>query len=87
MPNLDPGPGPSVRAMKYEIAGDAGDPVVLVPGGLTGWLSWKPHAERLARTRRVVRVQLLPVELGLTGVLTTPEEIPGTTARLTRPSE
>jgi pimeloyl-ACP methyl ester carboxylesterase len=52
--------------MKYETVGD-GQPVVLVPGGLTGWLSWKPHAERLARARRVVRVQLLAVELGLTG--------------------
>ncbi len=59
------------RPMKYEVSGRAGEPVVLVPGGLTGWLSWKPHAERLAKTRRVVRVQLLAVELGLTG-----EELP-----------
>jgi len=33
--------------MKFDITG-AGEPVVLVPGGLTGWLSWKPHAEQLS---------------------------------------
>jgi pimeloyl-ACP methyl ester carboxylesterase len=50
--------------MMYETTGK-GFPVVLIPGGLTGWLSWKPHAERLAHSRRVVRVQLLAVEMGL----------------------
>lgn len=50
--------------MKTEATG-SGDPLVLVPGGLTGWVSWKPHAEQLAATRRVVRVQLLSVEYGL----------------------
>lgn len=44
-----------------------GAPLVLVPGGLTGWLSWKPHAEHLAATRRVTRVQLLSVDHGLRG--------------------
>lgn len=42
-----------------------GAPMVLVPGGLTGWLSWEPHALRLATTRKVIRVQLLSVEYGL----------------------
>lgn len=42
-----------------------GPPLVLVPGGLTGWLSWEPHAERLAANRKVVRVQLLNVQYGL----------------------
>lgn len=51
-------------AMKSEVTG-SGDPVVLVPGGLTGWISWKPHAEQLAPRYRVVRVQLLSVDLGL----------------------
>jgi pimeloyl-ACP methyl ester carboxylesterase len=46
----------------------SGNPLVLVPGGLTGWLSWKPHAEHLAATRRVTRVQLLSVDYGLRGV-------------------
>lgn len=44
-----------------------GEPLVLVPGGLTGWLSWEPHAEHLARERRVIRSQLLSVALGLQG--------------------
>jgi pimeloyl-ACP methyl ester carboxylesterase len=38
--------------------------VVLVPGGLIGWLSWEAHAARLAETRRVLRVQLLNVAHG-----------------------
>ena len=54
--------------MKSEVTG-TGDPIVLVPGGLTGWISWKPHAEQLAINRRVVRVQLLAVDLGLQGAL------------------
>jgi pimeloyl-ACP methyl ester carboxylesterase len=40
-------------------------PLVLVPGGLTGWLSWEPHAARLAASRRVISVQLLSVAYGL----------------------
>lgn len=52
--------------MQSEISG-SGKPVVLVPGGLTGWLSWKPHAEQLASTFTVLRVQLLSVENGLRG--------------------
>ena len=51
-------------AMLSEVTG-AGDPLVLVPGVLTGWLSWIPFAERLASSRKVVRVQLLTVQLGL----------------------
>ncbi len=50
--------------MLTEVTGE-GRPVILVPGGLTGCLSWKPHAERLSATRKVVRVQLLNVQLGL----------------------
>lgn len=42
-----------------------GAPIVLVPGGLTGCISWEPHARRLAATRKVIRVQLLNVEHGL----------------------
>jgi len=52
--------------MLSEIMGE-GRPLVLVPGGLTGWLSWMPFAERLAPSRKVVRVQLLSVQLGLDG--------------------
>ena len=50
--------------MKYEVSG-VGDPIILVPGGLTGWISWIPHAEQLSSRRRVIRVQLLSVDLGL----------------------
>jgi pimeloyl-ACP methyl ester carboxylesterase len=52
--------------MQFEITG-AGRPIVLVPGGLTGWVSWIPIAEQLALTRKVIRVQLLSVQLGLEG--------------------
>lgn len=42
-----------------------GPPVMLVGGGLTGWLSWIPHQERLASRRRAARAQPLIVQLGL----------------------
>jgi pimeloyl-ACP methyl ester carboxylesterase len=51
-------------AMKAEVSG-SGRPLVLVPGGLTGWVSWKPHAARLSADFRVLRVQLLNVDYGL----------------------
>lgn len=51
-------------AMRSQITGQ-GEPLVLVPGGLTGWLSWQPHAERLTEEYQVIRVQLLSVEFGL----------------------
>lgn len=41
--------------------------LVLVGGGLTGWLSWIPHQDRLARRRSVARLQPLNVQLGLEG--------------------
>jgi len=53
-----------VPLMPHEITG-SGAPLVLLPGGLTGWLSWKSHAEILSASRQVVRVQLHNVELGL----------------------
>lgn len=49
--------------MLSKITGE-GRPIVLVPGGLTGWISWEKHAELLSKTRKVVRVQLLNVQLG-----------------------
>lgn len=58
---------PTEPVMPSEVMG-SGKPVVLVPGGLTGWLSWKPHAARLASTFTILRVQLLSVEYGLRGV-------------------
>jgi pimeloyl-ACP methyl ester carboxylesterase len=52
--------------MKSETTGQ-GDSLVLVPGGLTGWMSWKACAEALSEKYRVTRVQLLAVDLGLQG--------------------
>jgi pimeloyl-ACP methyl ester carboxylesterase len=45
-----------------------GDALVLVPGGLTGWLSWVPHQERLIDRHRVIRVQPIHNELGSKGI-------------------
>ena len=47
--------------MPHDVSGDErrGTPLVLVPGGLSGWNSWKPHAELLSKNHRVIRVQLL----------------------------
>lgn len=44
-----------------------GFPLVLSPGGLTGWETFVPHAERWSRDRRVIRAQPLNVEFGLRG--------------------
>jgi pimeloyl-ACP methyl ester carboxylesterase len=52
--------------LQYQVAGE-GIPLVLIPGGLTGWLSWEPHAKVLSTKRKVVRVQLLNVQKGLEG--------------------
>lgn len=77
------GPPASVRtrALLHDVAG-TGDPLVLVPGGLTGWLSWIPHQERFADHHRVVRVQPIHNELGSAGVT----GMPGYTAETERES-
>ena len=54
------------RVLTYDIAGE-GDPLILVPGGLTGWVSWIPHQERLSSHHRVIRVQPIHNELGSAG--------------------
>lgn len=54
------------RVLTVDIAGE-GDPLVLLPGGLTGWISWMPHQERLAPEYRVIRVQPIHNELGSAG--------------------
>lgn len=69
------------RVLTYQISGK-GDPLVLVPGGLTGWLSWIPHQERLEAHHRVVRVQPIHNELGSAGE---PGD-PGYTAKIERES-
>ncbi len=40
---------------------------LLVPGGLTGWLSWIPDAERLSASWKTIRVQPIHNELGSAG--------------------
>jgi pimeloyl-ACP methyl ester carboxylesterase len=50
--------------METQVMGD-GPRLVLIGGGLTGWASWAPHAEQLAATRTVARLQLLGVGFGL----------------------
>lgn len=54
------------RTLLHEVTG-SGAPIVLVPGILTGWASWKDHAERLAERHAVVRVQPRSVELAEAG--------------------
>ena len=67
------------RVLPYDARGD-GEPIVLIPGGLTGWLSWIPHQERLAGRYRAIRVQPIHNELGSAGV---PGD-PGYTAEIER---
>ena len=55
------------KVLLYDAKGD-GEPIVLVPGGLTGWLSWIPHQDRLAGRYRAIRVQPIHNELGSAGV-------------------
>jgi len=50
--------------MLCEITG-RGRPIVLVPGGLTGWASWEPFVKTFSDKRTVIRVQLLGVQSGL----------------------
>jgi pimeloyl-ACP methyl ester carboxylesterase len=51
--------------MQSEVTGN-GRPLVLVPGGLTGWVSWERFVETFTNKQRtVVRVQLLGVQFGL----------------------
>lgn len=54
------------RPLAVDVAG-AGEPLVLVPGGLTGWVSWIPHQGRLASDYRVIRVQPIHNEMGSAG--------------------
>lgn len=54
------------RVLLHDIVG-AGEPLVLVPGGLTGWVSWEPHQPLLGVDRRAIRVQPIHNELGSAG--------------------
>ena len=49
--------------MQYKIHGE-GPALVLVPGGLTGWLSWDAFIPEF-NTNKIIQVQLLNVQYGL----------------------
>ena len=66
MHNSTPETPTDTRPLLSEVAGQ-GDPIVLVPGGLSGWLSWKPHVARLSADRQAIRVQLRNIELAEAG--------------------
>lgn len=55
------------RLLTVDVAGE-GEPLVLIPGGITGWLSWIPHQERLSDRYRTIRVQPIHNELGSAGM-------------------
>ena len=50
--------------MQSKVTG-SGRPLVLVPGGLTGWVSWEPFENLFSGDRTVIRVQLIGVQFGL----------------------
>jgi pimeloyl-ACP methyl ester carboxylesterase len=51
--------------LQVKITGE-GTPLLLVPGGLTGWKSWESFVDTFtAMQKKVIRVQLLSVEYGL----------------------
>lgn len=67
MTGIDATNGMEPRVLRYDAQGH-GEPIVLVPGALTGWLSWIPHQHRLAGRYRSIRVQPIHNELGSAGV-------------------
>ncbi len=54
------------RILTHEVKGE-GPPLVLLPGGLTGWVSWASYADSLAARWQTVRVQPIHNELGSAG--------------------
>lgn len=50
--------------MKSKVTGE-GEQLVLLPGGLTGWISWEPYLPLLAQGRKITLFQLLNVQYGL----------------------
>jgi pimeloyl-ACP methyl ester carboxylesterase len=63
--NLKQNKNPEIMKMQSQVTG-TGRPLVLVPGGLTGWVSWAPFEKTFTdKQRTVIRVQLLGVQFGL----------------------
>jgi len=55
------------RVLEHVTAGTGWPPLVLLPGGLTGWQSWLPLVPALSVDRAVVRVQPICNAEGLAG--------------------
>lgn len=55
------------RILEHDQTGEGDPPLVLLPGGLTGWDSWLPLLPALAARRRVVRVQPITNAEGMAG--------------------
>lgn len=53
--------------LENDHTGTGGPPLVLLPGGLTGWQSWLPLVPSLSEDRRVVRIQPISNAEGLAG--------------------
>jgi pimeloyl-ACP methyl ester carboxylesterase len=66
-------PGVEARVLEHDRAGEGGPPLVLLPGGLTGWQSWLPLVPALSTDRAVVRVQSICNAEGLAGHLGAPD--------------
>jgi hypothetical protein len=54
------------RVLLNEVTGER-TPAVLLPGGLTGSVSWTPLVEALSVRRQTIRVQPIHIELGSAG--------------------
>lgn len=70
--NATPATLDSGKPLLHEVSG-SGDPIVLIPGILTGWVSWQDFADRLAETRMVIRVQPRSIELAEAGTPIPPD--------------
>lgn len=55
------------RVLEHDRAGEGEPPLVLLPGGLTGWQSWLPLVPGLSADRSVVRLQPICNAEGLAG--------------------
>lgn len=55
------------RVLEYDSVGTDDPPLVLLPGGLTGWQSWLPLVPPLSADRAVLRMQPISNAEGLAG--------------------
>jgi pimeloyl-ACP methyl ester carboxylesterase len=55
------------RVLEHDQAGEGEPPLVLLPGGLTGWQGWLPFVPTLSERRRVLRIQTIANAEGMAG--------------------